>query len=290
MKICSSCQIGFTDSSWKCPTCGFAPRKIDGFVALAPDLASGGGGFRPEAFKQLTALEATNFWFRARNQLILWSLKKYFPAIHRYMEIGCGTGYVLTGVADAYPEAKLVGSEIFSVGLSFAAARVNNTELIQMDARQIPFIDEFDVIGAFDVLEHIDQDEIVMAAILRALKPGGGVAITVPQHPWLWSSEDENACHVRRYRVGELHEKMTTAGFNVEFETGFVSFLLPAMLVSRLAKRKPERNESALSELSLPKWLNYLFETVMSLERQLIKIGIRFNFGGSRLLIATKRK
>lgn len=290
MKVCGSCQISFTASSWECPSCGFTPPKIDDFVALAPDLANGGGGFRPEAFKKLAALEATNFWFRARNQLILWSLKKYFVSISRYMEIGCGTGYVLTGVANAYPAAKLVGSEIFCAGLPFAAARLNTAELIQMNARQIPFTDEFDVIGAFDVLEHIEQDEIVMAAILRALKPGGGAAITVPQHPWLWSSEDDSACHVRRYRVDELRNKMTRAGFKVEFETSFVSLLLPAMLISRLAKRKPKNNESALSELSLPKWLNYLFERVMNLERQMIKHGISFNLGGSRLLIATKRK
>ena len=83
----------------------------------------GGAGFRPEAFEQLAALEAQNFWFRARNRLIVWALKKHFPNMRRYLEIGCGTGYVLAGVAQAYPAAKLVGSEIFSVGSPFAASR-----------------------------------------------------------------------------------------------------------------------------------------------------------------------
>lgn len=290
MKVCSACQLGFVDSSWHCPSCGFSPPRVDGFVALAPDFANGGGGFRPDAFKKLASLEEANFWFRARNRLILWSLKKYFPKMEKYMEIGCGTGYVLSGVANTYPKAKLVGSEIFSVGLPFAATRVSNTELIQMDARQIPFIDEFDVIGAFDVLEHIQEDEVVIAAIMRALKPGGGVAITVPQHPWLWSSEDDGACHVRRYRINEMHEKLARAGFKVEFETSFVSLLLPAMLASRLTKRRPKENESTLSELSLPNWLNYFFQMVMNIERGMIKVGIKFRFGGSRLLIATKGK
>lgn len=116
--------------------------------------------------------------------------------MRRNMEIGCGTGYVLARVAQAYPAATLVGSEIFSAGWAYSASPA--AELLQLDARQIPYVEEFEVIGAFDVLEHIQEDEIVLAAILRPLKPGGGVAIAVPQ----WSDANESACHVRRYKVG----------------------------------------------------------------------------------------
>ncbi len=101
--------------------------------------------------------------------------------MRRYLEIGCGTGYVLSGVAQAYPAATVVGTEVFSVGLPYAASRVRSAELLQMDARQIPYVSEFDVIGAFDVLEHIDEDELVLNSMFRALRPGGGIAITVPQ-------------------------------------------------------------------------------------------------------------
>jgi len=290
MKICLACRCNFSKSDWLCPVCGYAPVRVDGFVALAPDFASSEGGFRPEAFKRLAALEEQNFWFRARNRLIVWVLKRYSPNMQRFMEIGCGTGYVLSGVARAYPSATMVGSEIFSVGLPFAALRASSAELIQMDARRIPYVDEFDVIGAFDVLEHIEEDEAVLAAIMNALRPGGRIAITVPQHPWLWSTEDDSACHVRRYKIGELREKVKRAGFKVEFETSFVSLLLPAMLASRLNKRKPTVQDDSLSELDLSNWLNRSLEMVMSFERKLIQIGVRFKLGGSRLLIATKEK
>jgi len=255
---------------------------------LAPALAEGGAGFPPEAFEKLAALEAQNFWFRARNQLIVWALKRHFPALQRYLEIGCGTGYVLAGVAQAYPAASLVGSEIFSAGLPYAAARVNAAELLQMDARHIPYVDEFEAIGAFDVLEHIEEDEAVLASMFQALKPGGGIAITVPQHPWLWSSADDHACHVRRYKVDELRQKVQRAGFKLAYETSFVSLLLPAMLASRLGKQRKKADEADLSELRLPSWLNAVFETIMNLERLLIRAGLRFGLGGSRLLVATK--
>jgi len=288
MKICPACSTRYDGDQWLCQACGHQPPRIEGFHSLAPELAHSGAGFQPDAFAELAALEAGNFWFRARNQLIIWALRHHFPMMRRYLEIGCGTGYVLNGVAQAYPQAILTGSEVFSVGLPYAASRVKNAELLQMDAKRIPYVDEFDVIGAFDVLEHIKEDEAVLAEMLRALRPGGGIAITVPQHPWLWSHQDEYACHVRRYRIGELREKVLQTGFKVEFETSFVSLLLPAMIASRMTRRNAPANNDAIAELRLPTFLNRAFEGVMNAERQLIRIGMRFPLGGSLLLIAKK--
>ena len=291
MKCCPNCQAKLIAADWTCLACGNVPLRGNRFVLLAPDLAKSGGGFRPDSFEHLAALEAKSFWFRARNRLILDALKLYFPSMTRYMEIGCGTGYVLAGVADAFPQATLVGSEIFTVGLGFAASRVRNAELLQMDARKIPYDAEFDVIGAFDVLEHIDEDEVVLTSMLHAIRPGGGIVLTVPQHRWLWSSADDAACHVRRYALGELSEKVRRAGFQIVFETSVVSLLLPAMFASRLTKKKrTEVASTSVSELELPRWLNGVFEFIMNLERRLICNGLRFRLGGSRLLVATKKR
>lgn len=290
MKRCPNCQTNFRSSGWNCPSCSFVALMVDGIPTLAPELSEGGAGFRPEAFEQLAALESNNFWFRARNSLIVWALKKHVTPVRRYLEVGCGTGYVLRGVAQAYPEATLVGSEVFSVGLPFAASRVGKAELVQMDARKIPYVDEFDLIGAFDVLEHISEDEDVLSAMFQALQPGGSVAVTVPQHPWLWSAADDHACHVRRYRVGELREKLLRAGFEIKFDTSFVCLLLPAMMASRLTMQRVSGDDDNMSDLRLPTWLNRVFGIVMALERRLIRAGIRFQLGGSRILIAKKGK
>ncbi|MBK1656436.1 class I SAM-dependent methyltransferase [Allochromatium vinosum] len=288
MKYCLQCSTVFDCPDWHCPACGFKPVQESGIPIFAPELAHGGAGFLPEAFAELAVLEAGNFWFRARNRLIVWALRRYFPSMARYLEIGCGTGYVLAGVADVFPGVSVTGSEVFSVGLPYAANRVKRAELLQMDARRIPYAGEFDVIGAFDVLEHIEEDEAVLTEMRRALRPGGGIAITVPQHPWLWSRQDEYACHVRRYRMGELREKVVRAGFDLIFETSFVSVLLPAMLASRLLPSGTQINRDHLAELRLQLLINHSFEGVMNLERQLIRLGVRFPFGGSRLLIARR--
>lgn len=287
MICCPSCNALYASDNVSCGSCGFTPELIAGFPAWAPAMANAGGGFKPEYFAKLYALEAAHFWFRARNALITWILKKYVPNMGSFLEIGCGTGYVLSGVAAAFPQARINGSEIFSEGLVFAASRVGGAKFMQLDGANIPFVDEFDVIGAFDVLEHIPEDEAVLAGIHKAVKPGGYMLLTVPQHPSLWSSADDYWCHVRRYTSTDLHEKIERAGFKIVKTTSFVSLLLPAMLALRIRGRnKP--GFSGFDELKVQPVINKAMEIVMGLERILLKMGFSFPVGGSRLVLARK--
>lgn len=288
MKVCPTCTHTFDAvDGWCCPSCSYLPPCIQGFLALAPELALSGGGFRPEHFRELAELEMGNFWFQARNQLIIWALQRYFPDLRCFLEIGCGTGFVLSGVAAAFQAAKLTGSEIFSAGLPYAAERLPQAELLQMDARTIPYVEHFDVVGAFDVLEHIAEDEQVLHEIHKALHPRGGLILTIPQHPWLWSYQDEYACHVRRYTVTELRKKIAAAGFTILYDTSFVSLLLPMMWLSR--RRYSVQNDyNPLSELRISRLANLILGMFMALERRLIQLGVRFPAGGSLLLVARK--
>jgi trans-aconitate methyltransferase len=246
-------------------------------------------GFKTHYFKELAVLEAGNFWFRARNKIILWSLHKHSPTLTSFLEIGCGTGFVISAISQQFPEAKLLGSEYLEEGLVYARQRLPNAEFTQMDARHIPYQSELDAIGAFDVLEHIEEDEIVLEQIFNALKPNGLVFITVPQHRWLWSAVDEYACHVRRYSAADLHEKIGNAGFEIVLSTSFVSTLLPAMYLSRLLKRhKTDARMDAMAELHINPILNTLFEWLLNFELALIRIGVTLPVGGSRLLVARK--
>ena len=174
MKVCLSCGQRFSTEDWCCPSCNKPPETVDDFLSFAPDLAAKNDGFGAESFEQLFKVEAGNFWFRSRNRLLIWALQKYFPQAESLFEIGCGTGYVLSGIQREFPKLRLYGSDIFNKGLSFAKQRLSDVSLFQMDARKIPFEKEFDVIGAFDVLEHIDEDGIVLQQMFQATKSGGG--------------------------------------------------------------------------------------------------------------------
>ena len=93
--------------------------------------------------------------------------------------MGCGTSFVLSGVSNKYPNLVLSGSEILLAGLSHAAKSIPSEHLMQMDARKAPLIDEFDVIGAFDMLEHIEEEETVLKQLHDAIKPSGVLLLTV---------------------------------------------------------------------------------------------------------------
>jgi len=288
MKICSHCQSHHDAAATACPTCGSADTMLEGFPAYAPDMAAQGGGFRPESFELLAGLEAGNFWFEVRNEIIEWAVRTYAPDTRRLLEIGCGTGFVLSRLARVLPQARLLGTEIFMAGLPFAAARVPAASFAQMDARRIPFVDEFDAIGAFDVIEHIAEDEEVLAQAHRALRPGGALLITVPQHPWLWSASDDYAVHHRRYTAAELHGKLRRAGFEIVRSSSFVSLLLPAMALARARQRRVDARYDPADEMRLPGWLNRFMAACLRMELAAMRFGVNWPLGGSRLVFARK--
>jgi hypothetical protein len=149
MKSCLTCGKSYCSKDWRCPSCGQHHVEKDGIILFAPNLCQEGGGFKAEYFARLFQLEAGNFWFRARNDIILWSLRSDLRNAKSFLEVGCGTGFVLSSIARDFPTIELIGSEIFLDGLSHASLRVQSAELIQMDARRIPYVDHFDGIGAY---------------------------------------------------------------------------------------------------------------------------------------------
>ena len=233
-------------------------------------------------------MEAGNFWFRSRNRLLVWALQRYFPEAKNLLEIGCGTGFVLSGLRLTFPQLVLSGSEIFSEGLNFAAERLPGVELFQMDARRIPFREEFDLIGAFDMLEHVKEDEEVLSQMYRATRPGGGILLTVPHHPFLWSASDDFARHVRRYTTRELNDKVKRAGFDVLLVTSFVTLLLPLLVLSRFKQQFNGGKFDPAAEFNISSWMNTTLEKILDGERTMIRAGLSFPAGGSLLLVARR--
>jgi trans-aconitate methyltransferase len=188
------------------------------------------GGFDRDAFAPLADAEAGSFWFRSRNELILWAIRHYAPDVDDLVEVGCGTGFVLRAITDAFPRARVTGIEPFEEGLAIARTRVPTAEFRCGDVEALRDVAAFDVAGAFDVLEHIPDDDRAIALVAGALRPGGVFVVTVPQHPRLWSTSDVEAHHVRRYVRSALVGQLRVAGFETVLATSFVSLLAPAML------------------------------------------------------------
>ncbi|MCU0481340.1 MAG: class I SAM-dependent methyltransferase [Anaerolineae bacterium] len=287
MKECLNCKTHFHQADWVCPKCGFAPTLDNGYPVFAPELAQVNDTYESDFFTTLAQLEKGHFWFEGRNQLLLWAVKKHFPHIKNLFEIGCGTGFVLQQFAHHLHGVTLFGSDLLVDGLRFANERVPSATLFQTDARNIPYYQEFDLIGAFDVIEHIEEDELALAQMFKALKPGGGLIISVPQHQFLWSVVDDMSYHKRRYHKQDLVQKVEKAGFKVIKTTSFVSLLLPLMLLTR-SRKANQTDLDLFAEFKLNPILNRLLSVVMRIEMSLIRLGITFRAGGSRVLIARR--
>ena len=271
---------------WRCSECGHIVPDVEGIPMFAPELADTTSGFDPKAFDALVDQEAGHFWFVARNQLLVGLANRFFPNARRFLEIGCGTGFVLRAIAGSRHWERLVGSELHPAGLAYARKRLpTEVEFVQMDARDIPAAGVFDLTGAFDVIEHIADDEAVLRGLRAATETGGGTIIAVPQHPWLWSRADEIAHHQRRYRRGELEMKLRRNGFEVLFSSSFTALLLPLMAASRLKSRGKQADEDVY-EFGLSPAVNRILLEILHAEVRMTLAGVRWPAGGSRIVVA----
>jgi SAM-dependent methyltransferase len=202
------------------------------------------------------------------------------------LEVGCGTGFVLQGVHEAFPGMRLAGGEPSLAGLVVARERVPEAQLLQLDGGRLPFDAEWDVVGAFDVLEHLDDDARALRELARAVVPGGTVLLTVPQHPWLWSADDEYGRHRRRYRRRELVTRVRAAGLEVVSVTSWVTSLLPLMALSRLRPRRGPFDPA--HELRQGRLTRTVLERVLGAEQALIERGVSLPAGGSLVVVARR--
>jgi SAM-dependent methyltransferase len=232
----------------------------------------------------LAAAEQRHFWFVSRAALLGWAMRRYFPNAHSILEVGCGTGGVTGAIRRAFPDATIVAGDADPGGLGHARRQAPHVQFLRMDAVHLPFDARFDVGGAFDVIEHLDDDGEALAALRSAVKPGGGVLITVPQHPSLWSAVDDFSRHRRRYTRAELRSKLEKAGLEIIRMTSFMTLVLPLMLLSRRTPGRfdPER------ELKIPEAANACLRMLLTVERGLIALGASLPLGGSLLAIARR--
>ncbi|MCO5314703.1 MAG: class I SAM-dependent methyltransferase [Solirubrobacterales bacterium] len=245
--------------------------------------------YEAAAFGRLERIEARSFWFRSRNRLIEWLFRRHFPDAESFLEVGCGTGFVLLGMREAFPALELEGIEPFPEGAEIARRRLPEVPIVETDAANLPPAAEFDVVGCFDVLEHIEDDPTALRGMFDALKPGGGLLLSVPQHPWLWSAADEYAHHQRRYRRPELVERVNDAGFEVLRVGSFMTLTLPLMVLSRIGYVvRPARRNDPLGDLELPPPINRSLDRLLSVEQFFLRRGWNPRFGGSLFLVARR--
>lgn len=232
-------------------------------------------------------LEKDNWWFRVRRNLIFGLLGKYkIGKNSKILDYGCGSGFLAgilqergydTSGVDVSPEAIEFGKDKGIKNLSIVSGVKTNYP----DA-------SFDLVLAMDVIEHVEDDYLVMMELARILKPDGLAIITIPAYQWMWGVQDEVAHHFRRYTMKSFLKLVkSTPGLKVVRKTYFNTFLFPPAALVRIAS-KIFKLKSRESDFDINNaFLNKLFYTIFNLEAQLLSC-INYPFGVSILIVLEK--
>jgi SAM-dependent methyltransferase len=238
------------------------------------------------------AVEDTSFWFQHRNSCIL-EVVKQTPPSGPIFDIGGGNGFVANGLSRAGFSTFLV--EPGQTGILNAKNR-GVPHLIQSTLKDAGFHpSSLSNVGLFDVIEHIQCDTDFLNKVHHYLSPGGLIYITVPAYNFLWSHEDTNAGHHRRYTLGSLAKKLERAGFSTEFGSYFFSilplFIFPMRTLPHLFRfhNKAKRESKSQNEHSNKKGpLGIILNAIWKWEISKMSRKSSILFGGSCVIVARK--
>ena len=269
------------------------PTVINGIKCFSPVVANSYDDYPDGGFDLTDKSGETSFWVRSRNRLFKSIVKRFLANDRKtkLLEIGCGNGGFIKTITED-KNIEVTGSEIYVKGLSYAKKSLPDVNFIQFDVSQGVLGETYDMILAFDVLEHIEKDIGAMSNIKNMLSVGGKLIVSVPQHMFLWSSLDEIVKHKRRYSRSDMLEKLTACGLEISYCTSFVFALFPLMVVSRIFDRKGtnSRSDEAAFErkVSFSGVLNWMFDKVMQIDEFLIRAGASLPFGGTLVVVAKR--
>lgn len=207
--------------------------------------------------RKLAELEDVHWWYRERRHLLAAALKGLTPG--RALDIGAAGGGNTRVLREHGWQA--VALEYGEEGAEVAHERGLAT--MRADATSLPFADQsFELVMAFDLLEHLVDDDAAVREVCRVLKPGGTYLVAVPADPKLWSSHDEAVDHVRRYTRPELVALLRRGGFTIESVQSWNVLMRPLVVL-----RRALRSGSDLDDVHPV--VNFGLSTVIRLERYL---------------------
>lgn len=241
---------------------------------------------KDEEIKKLYEFEQHYWWHVGRREIFKTFLKRISrKKDSNILEIGCGTGGNIQVLSHF---GKVTGLDISEDALRFCKKR-GLTDLILSNAEDIDLPSEsFDVIVAFDVLEHIEKDDRALKEVFRLLTPGGYFLATVPAYQFLWSEHDIALGHVRRYTASGFSEKIARSGLQTLKTSYLISFIFPAVVAYRMMRKviHPKSRKNT-AYVGLPSTINNFFIFLLNIEARLLNY-VRFPFGTSVICLAKK--
>ena len=219
-------------------------------------------------YQTMADLDQRHWWYRARRPVLAALIRRLArpPRNARILEIGCGTGHNLAMLEEfGHVEALELDEEVRFVAEKRLGRQVMSSPLPELAG--VPK-HHYDLIGAFDVIEHIEDDRAALTSIASRLKAGAKLIMTVPAHPWMWSAHDTVNHHKRRYSRQALKRLIATSPLRLDAIGYFNSLLFPLAVVERLSSKLRGRDEADLTVP--PNAINATLERIFAAERHLV--------------------
>ena len=232
-------------------------------------------------------VELSHWWYVGRRKILAGFVEDICRRVTdrrpRILDVGCGTGANLI-MLSKYGDAE--GVDVSEDALAFCRER--GLDKVKLGAGEaLPYEEgTFDLVTAFDVVEHMDDDLAGLREMQRVLRPGGRVLLFVPMFMFLWGLQDDVSHHRRRYRFSQLRRVLEQAGFEIERTTyANITFFLPILLTRKLMRLTGIKAESENSiNVSA---LNGVLGRVLGAESTVLRY-LNLPFGVSGLCVAKK--
>lgn len=235
-----------------------------------------------------------HWWHVTRNERIEKAVRQLVGGdkTKPIMEIGCGSGNVI-GYLYERGYRNLTGWDLDVPAIELGSARYPEVDFAVLDATtQVgEGYTKFEVVSAFDVLEHLDDDVAMIETMTNLCRPGGSVLLTVPCHAWLWSSHDTFWGHRRRYEKAQITKLLENAGLVNVRVSHFMAPLVPILWLTRRADATEVHDaelmhQRYLEEAKLPHpAVNSIVKSILRTENNL---GIDIGLGTSLIAMGTR--
>lgn len=244
-----------------------------------------------EMYDKLNETESYHWWFKAKRKIVMDLSRRYLKYGSKrklsIADIGCGTG---TFLHELESKGEVTGYDFSETALAYCRKKTHaKLKQLDLDIELTGTYEAYDMVFALDIIEHIKHDNIAMENLYKMTKEGGHTVVTTPAFQWLWSQNDKNNMHFRRYSLSRLKNLAETAGFSVEYISYYNFWLfLPTAIVRLVCKVFSIDKHSFIEYNSGNGIFNCLLYKIFSSESRRLSKYRHFPFGVSLIMLLAK--